>query len=325
MRRAALVLGIAIVLTSASAFADDEEAANDSFDRAVELFRAKKYRESAEAFGRAERLAPRGPTAYNAARAWKAAGENARAADELTQALALGNLSEEQRKDATKQLAQLEAANGWGILDLEGPKDARVRLGPNDERALPAHAHVLPGTLQVFFKTTTATDEQTVKVAKGEHVAVKMRIVTSAPPPPPIAPIEPVAQPAGPPPDHRVRSSDVLTRKNAGIASIVGGVIIFGVGVYVGLDGKSARDKFVNQGNHNRSLHDQAESERIWANVLGVVGIGVAGLGTYLLLTPSQEPAPPAAAPRSAKPSLAPSHVAVQVGPGGVALAGELF
>lgn len=324
MRRAALLLGVALLLASGSAAADDEEAANAAFDRGVELFRARKYRESAESFVRAERLAPRGPTAFNAARAFRSAGDNARAADELSQALFLGNLSDEQRKDATKQLTQLETT--LGVLDLEGPKEGRVRIGATDERALPAHVHVLPGSFQIVFRTATSSDEQTTKVAKGEHVTLRMRIAApAAPAPAPVAaPAPGRAQPVGPqpapvPPERTVGRVDLFTRRNAGIAGVVLGVVAFGTGVYVGLDGKSTRDRFVAQGSHNGALHDQAESEKIWANVLGVVGVGLAALGTYLLVTPSARQ-PPSSAARM----LTPSKVALRVGAAGLGLAGEL-
>src|SRR5262245_12193661 len=136
MKRLLSAMTIAFVLHSSGvARADDEAAAKEAFDRGAELYRAKKFREAAEAFDRARGFAPRGPTAYNAASAWRSANEPALAADAFASALELGGLSDAQKKNATEALKTLDAS--LGVLDLDGPADARARVNES-ERSLPA-------------------------------------------------------------------------------------------------------------------------------------------------------------------------------------------
>ncbi len=312
MRRVGLAVGLALAcaLASGSARADDEESANREFERGVDLFRTKKYKDAAESFVRAERLAPRAATAYNAARAFKAAGDPLRAADELSTALRLGGLSDEQRRDANDQLAKIEPT--CGSFDLSGPRDGFVRIGSREEK-VPTRMHVAAGTYTVIFTQGTATDEQQVTIRRGERLTMEMRFF-NVPQSTPLPPPKP-----GPPP---ATASTVTTdktpakpskplelRKPIAIGTMVAGGLFLAGGIAVGMSGLDARDRFVEGGRVNISLHSKAESQRTTANVLGTIGILAIAGGFVLFVT---------------APSSSSTNVAVGVGPNGASLAGTL-
>jgi hypothetical protein len=73
----------------------------------------------------------------------------------------------------------------------------------------------------------------------------------------------------------------------------------------------SARDRFVAQGRTSTSLHDRAESQRLWANVTGVIGLAGLAVGAYLVFFRTGD-------------ARAPSNMAVGMGPGSLVLQGEL-
>lgn len=257
---------VALTLSiSSRAWADDERAAEATFTRAVELFRAKKYRDAAAGFDEACSLAPRGPTAYNGARAWRAAGDEPRAANDYAQALSLGGLTDALRKDATEQLSALEQK--LATVQLSGPERSRAEVA-GVERRLPADLHAPPGVVHVTFQTATSRDEQTISVKPGERVKVAMR-----------SPEATTREQGRAPSESEPKSS----LKTVGIASMaVGGTLLL-TGIYLGVDGLATRDQFVETGRTSLSLHDRAVSQRLWANVLGIIGLGGMAVGSYLV------------------------------------------
>jgi tetratricopeptide (TPR) repeat protein len=306
MRSKAWLAGAFALLCASAANADDDNAlAAQSFERGVDLYRKKQYREAADAFERALKLAPAGPAAYNAARAWKAAGDPAHAADDFATALELNQLTDQQKRDATSELKALEAT--LGVLDLEGPAGARARVGSAEARSVPAHVHVTAGRLMtVLFTLEAAKDEQTAAVGKGEHVALRMRY-TPPPPPPPVAAAPAPPPPAAAPPAESSKPVSLRTPLAVG-AMVIGGLFLVGA-VKEGLDGMDARDRFVAGGSKSTSLHDDATSKRVLANVFGAIGLVTIGIGVYFV----------AVTPKESK-----TTARIGIGPGGLVLDGAM-
>lgn len=323
MKRARALCAAVVALTllsAGAAHADDEEAANKEFQRGVELYRTKKYKDAADAFVRAERFAPRGPTAYNAARAFKAAGDTLRAADELAAALRYGGLGDDQKKDATEQLRVMEAASG--AFELSGPKDATVRIG-NREEKVPTRIHVAPGPYVIQFTSGATIDEQQLTVRKGERLSVEMRLLanpkdTQPLPPPSAAQPAPAANNVVVPAREKPPASTMNLRKPIAIGLMGAGGIMFISAIAVGVGGLSARDRFVESGLTNIALHDEAERQRTLANVLGVIGVLAIGGGIVLYVTAPKSTTTGEVEPQRKR------WVGVSFAPNGAALVGTL-
>jgi hypothetical protein len=70
--------------------ADDSAKAGKLFDEATRAYARKEYERAARAFMAAHELMPHGATAYNAAKAWEAAGDKPRGAETFAIALRMG-------------------------------------------------------------------------------------------------------------------------------------------------------------------------------------------------------------------------------------------
>jgi hypothetical protein len=281
---AAAALALALALPSTTRADDNADTAAELFRTASAAFARGEYRAAAIGFEEANRRVSHAATLYNAALAWSAAGDKARAAGALRAALAAPGLTPEKEREIRGRLEPLEAE--LGRVRVEGPAGARVSLAHVQGGPLPALIHVLPGDHEVAIERADGTREvKRVSLAAGQERVVAFATARAPlPPPPPSAPSLP------PPGEAPGRTQRVL-----GWVGIGGAVAAFGVGVGLGVSALEARDEFVNGGRLDVEGHDRADELRTWTNVVWA-GAGVLGVaGVALLVT-----APRAAAVTSA-------------------------
>jgi hypothetical protein len=296
----------------AGALAPVEAHAQDATEQAARTFRAGAdayahgdFATAARDFEAAFRLAPRGAAAYNAGLAWEGAGELARAADDYATALGTSDFRPEQRGDATSRLKALEAKLARVVVT--GPPDAHVSVDGAPDASLPLGIHLAPGrhALRASF-ASGRSETRSFEANAGEEVGVRLNEApeaatatnpapssTPAPPapPPPTAARAPErdAEPTAPPPkparpETPADDSGASTRRALAWVSLGGAVVASGAAVLFYEDGLSARDRFLNNGSTDQSLHDQAITLRTLSQVSwGVAGaLGVTAVVLYL-------------------------------------------
>src|SRR5687767_1017650 len=121
MRRLlALLLAWSLVLTAASALAEDQKTlARERFAEASAAHARGDFREAARLFEEAHRLAPAAGAKFNAGIAWDQAGDLPRAADDYEIALEMGGLDQQDAAQASSRLSALKQQ--LGALSIEGP------------------------------------------------------------------------------------------------------------------------------------------------------------------------------------------------------------
>jgi hypothetical protein len=157
----------------ASPVSADTDAAARLFRSASAAFARHDYREAAIDFEEAYRQAPHPATLFNAALAWEAASEPARAADAFAGALAEQGLDAEQTAQGRKKLDALEQQ--LGVIDVAGPAGAVVTLEHVRKGRMPASIHVAPGDHELLIEAPGGARKQTaVHVAAGERQRVRL-------------------------------------------------------------------------------------------------------------------------------------------------------
>src|SRR4051812_49175857 len=106
---AAAALALALALPSTARADENAETAAQLFRTSAAAFARGEYRAAAIGFEEANRRVSNAAALYNAALAWSAAGEKARAADALGAALGAPGLTPEKEKDIRRHLEPLEA------------------------------------------------------------------------------------------------------------------------------------------------------------------------------------------------------------------------
>lgn len=279
---AAAALALALVLPAAAHADDNADTAAELFRTASAAFARREYRAAAIGFEEANKRVSYAATLYNAALAWSAAGEKARAADALRAALGAPGLTPEKEKDIRVRLAPLEAE--LARARIEGPPGARVSLAHVQKGSLPALIHVTPGDYEIAVETADGPRQvKRVTLAAGKEQAITFE----APP----APFPSSTPSALPPADAPGRPQRIL-----GWVGIGGAVVALGAGIALGVSALQARDAFVNGGRLDVPLHDRSADLRTWTNVVWA-GAGVLGVaGVVLLVTAPSAPAKPQAA-----------------------------
>lgn len=298
--RVSLAAALALSVCASSAATEGTAQASKQFDRATKAAARGDYAEAADAFEQAYRLAPHGATLFNAALAWEAAGDRARAADAYAGALDRGGLADSQEKDARKRLRALESR--LGRLDITGPAGTLVSVAHAERVPVPVRVHVDRGQHEVRFWPPGG---------KGQ-----VRLVTAG-----AEPVELRFEPAGdtarkePEPRKPEQEHQLPQRPSASVAAwtaIGAGVALAGATTYLGLEALSARNEFYDSGRTDAHAHDRAESLRTWTNVTLVGAVAATGLGVYLLVRTPEA----ATSPSSARASL-------QLGLGGMTVSGQ--
>jgi len=288
MRLAWFLLAL-LALARPAAADDDSDTAAQLFRSASAAFERKEYRAAAIGFEEAHRRRPHAATMANAALAWEAAGEPARAADAFAISLAEPGLSSVQAAEERGKLDALEKQ--LGNVVVSGPAGATVTLLHVQRGALPRSIHVPPGQHDVAIEYADgAHATRTVRVAAGERQAVHVDA------PPPVAPPPPVvsAHPSTPP--TRPDVSDGSVMRGAGWVGIGAGAVAFGVGVFLGVRALDARDGWEASKRTDLELYDRADSLRTWTNVvwIGAAVLGATGV-VLLVAAPRRAPAKPSA------------------------------
>lgn len=248
----------------------DKKVARENFQAGTKAYRSGDYLVAARAFEVAHRLAPHPFAVYNAGISWDDGGRPGRAADDLVEALAMGELEPKMTEDAQKRLQRLRKA--VGIISVEAPPGAKLDLGHITGGSATRAVHLPPGTYSV--RVTYANGEMderevTVEAGKTEPLTFELATPKAAEPAPVLAtlPDDPASDPMG---------------------FYIGGGISLGLGVAagaaaigLGVTALSARDTFVDSGNTDADARDEASTLRTVTNVMWIV----AGVGTITGVT----------------------------------------
>jgi hypothetical protein len=143
--------------------AQRKEEARTVFRQGTAAFKAGDFAVAAERFEQANAIFPSAATVYNAARAWQEAGQNARAANAYSTALATTGLPADHAEDARAQLAVLEKNVGLFDIATDDPAMASIAGGP--EQKTPLRVYVEPGEHEIRIRRE-GNAELTVKLAR---------------------------------------------------------------------------------------------------------------------------------------------------------------
>lgn len=153
------------VVETSAPDAQRKEDARAIFRQATAAFKAGEFAVAAERFEQANAVLPSAATVYNAARAWQEAGQNARAANAYTKALATPGLPVDHSADARQQMGVLE--KNLGVFDIDTAEPSLVSISGGPEQKTPLRVYVEPGEHEIRIKRE-AGGEPIVRVA---HVA----------------------------------------------------------------------------------------------------------------------------------------------------------
>ncbi len=242
----------------------DKKVARENFQAGTKAYRNKDYLVAARAFEVAHRLAPHPFAVYNAGIAWDDGGRPGRAADDLVEALAMGELEPKMTEDAQSRLERLRKA--VGVVSVEAPPGAKLDLGHITGGSASRAVHLPPGTYSVRVTYANGQmDEREVTVEVGKTEALTFELQETKP-----------AEPA----PVRVTPPDDVEADPMGL--YIGGGISLGLGVLagaaaigLGVTALSARDTFVESGNTDADARDEAATLRTVTNVMWIVaGVG---------------------------------------------------
>lgn len=292
--RRAVMLAAALALVAPEAAAGDGvAAARAAFDAADAAFRRGDHRAAATGYETAFRLAPNGIAAYNAALAWKSAGEPAREADALALALSTAGLPGEKVQTATARLEALR--QGLAILSVEAPAGSRVSVAHVEGAPAPLRVHVAPGEVDVVVELPGgAREERRERASAGATVSVE------------------IAPPAKDAPREETAAGS--TQRTLGWVSVGAGGLAGGAAIGMGIGFLAAKATFDASGYHDKSARDLAVTLRAGAIAAGIGAGALAATGLVLVLT---------AGPREAAAGAGPRALSVTVGPAGVSLHGS--
>lgn len=145
--------------------AEDKKRAAQTFRQAEAAFGRGEFEAAAAAFEQAGRFAPHPKTFLNAAEAWEAAGQPARAAEACARVLSMEGATGSLREEAKARLASLQPK----VLRLEiiGPPGFRVRVDGSDPAAVPHDRYLEPGPHRIEVNDPAAPEARVVSVEGG--------------------------------------------------------------------------------------------------------------------------------------------------------------
>jgi len=249
--------------------ATDKKVARENFQAGTKAYRNEDYLVAARAFEVAHRLAPHPFAVYNAGIAWDDGGRPGRAADDLVEALEMGELGPKMTTDAQQRLERLRKV--VGVVSVEAPRGGRLDLGHIVGASAPREVHLPPGT---YTARVTYGDgemeEREVTVEAGKTAELVFERAEPKPREPAPVRLSPTQSP-----------SDPTGLYIGGGISLGLGVVAGAAAIGLGVTALSARDTFVASGNTDADARDEAATLRTVTNVMWVV----AGLGTITGVT----------------------------------------
>jgi hypothetical protein len=278
------VLFLWIGLPPGDAFAQEPEAdpaAAQFFRAGLAAYERHEYRAAALAFEEADRRAPRAAAMYNAARAWQAGGDSARAADAFAAALGGPNLGADETASANKGLLLLEPSLGKVVVT--GPSSASLFFDETERGAIPKTVHASPGAHDVRVRRKDGSDvTRHLIVIAGQTESIAVPDLASLAPPTTVA--EPKT-PSSASTDKVDGADKTLFRPWGYVAfggtaalAIAGGLTYFGF--------TEERSSFDATNDHDSSLHASAEAYRAATYVLWSVGAACGVVGVVLAFVP---------------------------------------
>lgn len=253
------------------------ETPGEVFREGAAKFEAKKFREAAELFEKAFALAPSAQAAYNAGIAWDEADVRARAANALTRAVNLGELSSPELREASRRLGILVPT--LGKLVFESPTGAEVRVGDQSVTS-PGVLYVDPGEHALEVKLPEGKERrESVRIGAGESRTLSF--VEEKP-----AVLPPRQPPAKPPEKKRsgASTSPVLGYVALGLAAAC-----VGTGVYLNVRGLNENRDYEDGGKRDANQRERAVNLRTFAFVAYGAGAVFGGVGTVFLLTSGEK------------------------------------
>ena len=270
--------------------ADDPRArAAQRFRDAAHSYEQGQFAAAATAFEESALLVPRAAALYNAAVAWEAAGDPARAAQAYEGAVRRPDLPPDQATSARRQLLAL--SRKLGLLDVFATQDARLAVGSIEGSGPRLHLYVAPGPHDVRVTWPDgSTQVRTVEVAAGASEVARFEAPAPALPPRGV-PTEPPRQPSAPeakptpfvvppssPHGHALRT--------AGWITLASSVAFTGAAIVLGVETLDARNTLVASNDTNAAAHDEALRYRLLTNVAwGASALSAALGGTLLVLS----------------------------------------
>jgi hypothetical protein len=253
---------------------EPDPAAAQFFRAGLAAYARHEYRAAALAFEEADRRAPRAAAMYNAARAWQAGGDPARAADAYAAALRGANLAADEAALAEKGLRSLEPA--LGKVEVTGPSTANLFFDESERGPIPRTVHANPGAHDVRVRKKDGADlTRHVIVIAGQTETIAVPDDVAPMPGPGL--VEPkVALVSRLPAEsaHRTlfRPWGFVAFGGAAALALAGGVTYFGF--------TQERSSFDAGGDRDGTLHTAAETYRATTYVLwsAAAACGVAGV-----------------------------------------------
>ena len=275
-------LAVALSFPSPCRAGDDEarERASRSFGEAKAAFALHKYTAAGAAFEEAARLVPHPATWLDAAAAWEAAGELARAAEDCDRALALAGESGP-AADATRRLDRL--APKIATVDLRGRPALLARVDGGDPTGLPAKRRLEPGHHRFVAREASTGEERSVELDLAAGEARTVDLDSAFPPPPPPSPPAPPPTPA----PEREAAPPPTRRAGPPLGSwIAFGAATVGAGVTTTFGVLTLGAKSTYQLTPTRETLDTFKSDRLATNIaLGTAAVAAAvGVVLWLLV-----------------------------------------
>ncbi|MEM9195716.1 MAG: hypothetical protein AAGF12_41500 [Myxococcota bacterium] len=282
-RRAGLALGVAVAcgLLAAPALAqtaDNDEAAR-LFRAGRAAFEAGDFEAAARAFEAADELVPSGAALYNAGRAWREVGQDARALDAFQRALT-DSLPARELRVAEEAVAALRGSAGMVHVRGEG----ELSVDYVRQRTLPARAWLPPGEHELRIERPVGEPFiETIRVDAGGDSIIHV----------------PAAEPeviddrdsdeiiAAPPPATPLGFRPIFGWTLLGVGAAAGIV-----GAVTGVLALVRRDEFLDSKRLDQEARDGASTLRLVTNILWIGGGTALAAGLLLLLWPSGDEAP---------------------------------
>ncbi len=290
LRAATWVLLIASLALTTSAYGQSTNGPSTTdiatlVERANAAHRDGQYARAAALFDRAFALDAAAALKFNAAQAWRLAGDGPRAADAYALSLVLhetgrGALDDISKVAAQDKLAELETT--LGVIRVDEPEGATLAVA-HVRQPVPARVHVLPGSHTVTLDHGGQRRTKTLDVIAGESVVVTF--VTSDPAPNP-RPVAPPPLPEAPP------TAGLAPHHVAGLAVLGTGLALGIVTAVLGFETLGADDAWEASEFLDLNARDRAIDFKTATNVVLTAALVCGATSAVLLIIPATDDAP---------------------------------